>query len=135
MSKKYEVHTEITKELLDSIQVGDLVKCNDWERPMRVRGVSEHYFVMARKLFDKTLYSICEKKPWDGIRHNRMTGGMFHIGTDSWVFGWGGWDPDGGYDFDDEKKTALYLDSLEQGVTELSHRTSVPLVSIAIRNR
>lgn len=133
MSKQYIVHTEITKELLDSIQVGDLVKCNDWERPMRVKGVSDNYFVMARNLFGKTLYSICEKKPWGGIKHNRMTGGMFHIGTDHWVFGWGGWDPDGGYDFDDEKKTALYLESLEQGVTELSHRTSVPLVRIAIR--
>ena len=133
MGKKYTIHNEITKELLDSIQVGDLVKCNDWEKPMRVKGVSANYFVMARPLFGRTCYSICEKKPWTGIRHNRMTGGMFHVGTDSWIFGWGGWDPDGGYDFSDKKKTAKYLESLELGVTTLSHRSSVPLTSIAIK--
>lgn len=131
----YDVHEEITKELLDSIQVGDMVKCNDWKDAYRVRGVSENYFVMARSFFGRTYYSICEKKPWDGIRYNRMVGGMFHIGTDNWVFGWGGWDPDGGYDFSDEKATAKYLESLEMGDTELSHRSSVPLTRIAIKRK
>lgn len=131
----YEVHEEITKELLDSIQVGDMVKCNDWEQPMQVKGVSANYFVMTRNYFGRTMYSICEKKPWGGIRYNRMVGGMFHVGTDNWVFGWGGWDPNGGYDFDDEKMTAKYLESLEQGVTELSMRTSIPLTSIAIKRK
>lgn len=129
----YDVHEEITRELLDKIKVGDMVKCNDWGRPMRVKGVSENYFVMAASHFGKTIYSICEKKPWDGIRYNHMRGGMFHIGTDNWIFGWGGWDPDGGYDFDDEKMTAKYLESLEMGLTELSQRRSVPLTSIAIK--
>ena len=131
----YDIHEEITRELLDSIQVGDMVKCNDWDRPKRVMGVSENYFVMATSCFGKTLYSICEKKPWPGIRHNHMRGGMFHIGPDNWIFGWGGWDPDGGYDFSDKEMTAKYLESLEMGLTELSHRRSVPLTSIAIKRK
>ena len=40
MKKSYEQYTDITKELLDSIRVGDLVKVNDWKKPPRVKGVS-----------------------------------------------------------------------------------------------
>ena len=51
-----------TKEVLDKILVGALVKVNDWRSPMRVVGVSENYFCMAKKCFGKTLYFVCEKK-------------------------------------------------------------------------
>ena len=131
----YDVHEEITRELLDSIQVGDMVKCNDWARAKRVMGVSANYFVMATSCFGKTLYSICEKKRWLGTRYNHMVGGMFHIGPDNWIFGWGGWGYNGYYDFYDMWKTVEYLESLEEGVTELSHRRSVPLTRIAIKRK
>jgi len=124
----YTIYEEITKEVLDGVKVGDLVKCNDWTVPYRVKGVSEHYFVMTRKQFGATYYSICEKKPWPGIRHNAMTGGMFHIGPDHWIFGW-----IGGYDFDDQENMAEYLNSLEAGETAISERRGCPLTSIAIK--
>ena len=126
--KWYEEHTEITKAVLDTVQVDDLVKCNDWKVPYRVKGVSENYFVMTRKQFGKVWYSVCEKKPWDGIRYNSMVGGMFHIGTDNSVFGWSG-----GYTFDDPALAQEYLQAFENGEMELSMRTSVPLTFIAIK--
>ena len=63
MKNGYEQHTTITKELLDGIKVGDLIKVNDWKKPLRVKGVSDNYFVMATKQFGDTIYSVCEKKP------------------------------------------------------------------------
>lgn len=132
MGKAYVIHEEITKEVLDTVQVGDLVKCNDWTVPYRVKGVSENYFVMVRKQFGKTSYSICEKKPWPGTRHNAMTGGMFHIGPDHWIFGWTGWPH--GYDFDNKAGMEKYLQSLESGETAISERRGCPLTRIAIKH-
>lgn len=133
MKKEYEIYTEITKAVLDSVKPGDLVKFNDWKLPYRVKGVSENYFVAARKMFGKTSYTICEIKPWPGIKHNAMTGGMFHIGPDNMVFGWGGW-PDGHeYDFDDEDATVEYLKALENGEIAISERRGCPIHSIAIK--
>ena len=131
--KGYEVYTEITKDLLDAVKVGDLVKFNDWGAPYRVKGVSENYFVAARKMFGKTGYSICEKKPWPGIRHNAMTGGMFHIGPDDMVFGWCGWSEGHEYDFDDAAATAEYLQALEKGEIAISERRGCPVYSMAIK--
>ena len=129
MALEYEVYDTITKEILDSVQVGDLVKINDWKMPYRVKGVSENYFVMTRKQFGDNWYSVCEKKPWEGLRYNAMIGGMFHIGTDNLVFGM----PDGDYSFNDAAKTKDYLQSFENGESELSMRTSVPITRIAIK--
>lgn len=125
---EYKLYTEITKELLDSVQVGDLIKCNEWTSPLRVKGVSENYFVMARKMFGETNYSICEKKPWDGTRYNAFRGGMFHISTDNLIFSWMG-----GYDFDDEANMKKYLEALENGDIGLSLRSGCPLERIAIK--
>lgn len=133
MTSSYEHHKEITKEILDSVQVGDLVKCNDWKKPLRVKGVSENYFVMARKAFGETLYSICEKNPWGGTRYNAMCGGMFHIGTDNMIFGWFGWNEGRAYDFDDSEAVGRYLQALESGEIEVSVRRAVPLYEIAIK--
>lgn len=129
----YEIYNEVSKEVLDSIRVGDLVKCNDWKVPYRVKGVSANYFVMARKQFGLWSYSICEKKPWPGIRHNAMTGGMFHIGPDAWLFGWAGWPCGRDYDFDDKEATEKYLQSLEAGKTVISERRGCPVYNIAIK--
>ena len=127
--KEYEVYADVTKEVLDSVQVGDLVKCNDWSIAFRVKGVSENYFVMARKDFGRTHYSVCEKKPWEGIRHNAMVGGMFHIGTDNLIFGWKS------YDFDDKAVVDEYLQAFESGKIELSQRKSCPVYTISIKRQ
>lgn len=61
MKNEYVNYKNITREILDSVKVGDTVKCNDWEESMKVVGVSDNYFVMV----DGDYYSICEKKPID----------------------------------------------------------------------
>lgn len=120
----------VTKEVLDKILVGALVKVNDWRSPMRVVGVSENYFCMVKKCFGKTLYSVCEKKLWSGIRYNKMVGGMFHVGTDNMVFGAPGFD----YEFKDPKQIKKYLEMFESGGIELSVRSSVPIYRICIKS-
>ncbi len=138
LKQEYEHHTTITKELLDSIKVGDLIKVNDWKKPLRVKGVSENYFVMSTKTFGKTDYSVCEKKPWDGIRHNSMVGGMFHVGTDAWIFGSPVFKDGDYYNFENKELTYDYLKSFELSEMEedhsfISHRTSVPIYNIFIK--
>lgn len=127
--KDYIIYETITKELLDTIRVGDLIITNDSKAPLRVYGVSPNYFVMARRAFGQWLYSVCEKKkPWSGIRYNSMRGGMFHIGTDNYVFG----NPEG-YDFTNPTVVKNYLDGFENGEIELSMRRSVPLARMAVK--
>lgn len=128
MPRKYDIYNEITKEVLDRVRVGDLVKCNDWNAPYRVKGVSENYFVMTRKIFGKQWYSICEKKPWPGVKHNAMRGGMFHIGPDNMIFG-----APYGYDFDDARVMEKYLEDLESGKIAISERNGCPVTCIAIK--
>lgn len=128
----YKIYTEITKELLDSVREGDLIKVNDWTAPYKVMGVSENYFVMQRYNFGKLWYSVCEKKPWPGIRHNAMRGGMFHVSTDNWIFG----SPvffEGEYDFTNKEKTDAYLQTFERGEAALSERRGYPITQIAIK--
>lgn len=121
---------EITKEILDSIKVGDKVRCNDWKRAKKVVGVSQNYFVMATKCFGKWLYSVCEKKTFKGIRYNALVGGYFSIGTDNRVFGTS---MENAYEFDNEIFVKEYLNAFENGECELSMRRSCALVSIEIR--
>ena len=121
---------EITKEILDSIKVGDKVRCNDWKRAKKVVGVSQNYFVMATKCFGKWLYSVCEKKTFKGIRYNALVGGYFSIGTDNWVFGA---PMENAYEFDNEIFVKQYLNAFESGECELSMRKSCALTEIEIR--
>jgi len=127
--KGYVSHTEVTKEILDTIKVGDLIKVNDWKKPMRVKGVSENYAVMIEKQFGKLYYSVIEKKPWDGVRHNEMIGGYFHCGRDNWIFS----DLNFDYKFDNVEAIARYLSTFESGETELSVRNAIPITQIHVK--
>ena len=139
--RDYETHTEITKTLLDSIRVGDLIRVNDWKRPMRVCGVSKDYFAMTMKQFDKTVYSVCEKKPREAGRHNRMERGKFHVGTDHWIFGapiWGEFNFGGKYDFENPEAVKAYLETFElpehaEGRSALSERSGIPIYILQIK--
>ena len=130
--KEYDVSyysgIHITKAVLDTVAVGDLVKCNGWKAPYRVKGVSKNYFVMARKQFGEWYYSICEKKVRTAGQYNSMMPGMFHISTDNMVFGYVD-----GYDFDNAEWMAGYLNALETGKIELSERKGCALNSIHIK--
>jgi hypothetical protein len=137
-------YTEITRELLDSIQIGDLVAIQGWDDMLEVRAVSDNYFVMASPLPDKEgLYSICEKMPC-GFSHNDMRKGLFHCGTDFWIFGYinpdddFSDDPNGEenlYTFTNQKFNASYMASLESGKTKLSSRTSVPIYELYLKRK
>jgi len=128
----YVEYKAVTKELLDFIRVGDRVKVNDWKAGYEVRGVSANYFVMARTFGKHDHYSVCEKKPWEGVGHNAMRGGMFHVGTDFWCFG-APISCDNLYRFANADATAEYLGLFEDGVSQLSCRTSVPIKRLYIK--
>lgn len=40
----YKHYENITREILDTIKVGDLVRVNDWTSPMLVKAVSKNIF-------------------------------------------------------------------------------------------
>lgn len=130
----YVRYSNVTREILDTVCVGDLIKINEWKVPLRVKAVSENYFVMTRKQFGHTVYSVCSKLPWGGIRHNLMRGGMFHCSTDSWVFGSPlSVDYEHLYDFENNDANDAYLQSFESGETELSERKGVPIYELYIK--
>ena len=133
MSKPYRHYTEITREILDTIKVGEFVKINDWKRPMKVKAISKNFFVMTKKQFGKTYYSVCSKLPWDGVKHNEMTGGMFHCGGDNWIFG----SPltityEKLYEFDNEESNKKYLQEFEDGKAQISERNGVPIYDLYV---
>ena len=135
MKKEYTHYTNVTREILNTIKVGDLIKINDWTKPLRVKAVSENYFVMASNLFGKPIYSVCSKLSWDGIRHNAMICGMFHCGTDNWIFG----SPLSSqyeklYYFENEEANQAYLNEFENGETEISERNGVPIYDLYVKH-
>ena len=135
MKKEYVHYTNITREILDTIKVGDLVKINYWTKPLRVKAVSENYFVMVGNLFGKPLYSVCSKLPWGGIRHNAMVGGMFHCGTDNWIFGSPlSFEYKNLYRFENEKANNAYLQEFENGEAVISERNGVPIYDLYVKH-
>lgn len=138
--QKYTAYSDITKELLDSIEVGDLIKVNDWKRPLRCKGTTDDYFVMSTKQFGSTCYSVCEKQRWNGGNHNGMVNGKFHVGRDGWIFGSSAWLPfgKGNYDFDNYEATIAYLKTFElpqdnQDHSFISLRSGIPILTIQIK--
>lgn len=131
---KHYSKSQITKEILDQIQVGSLIKVNDWKQPLRVKGVSENYFVMAQDLHDieKPLeYSVFSKTPFQGIGYgyDGKIQGDYFCGPDFWLFG----DIDFDYKFDNLESIQKYLNKFETGESEISMRNSVAVYSIQIK--
>ena len=134
MKNNYVHYDNITREILDTIKVGDLIKVNDWKKPMKVKAVSDNYFVMTQNLFGNTYYSVCSKLPWNGIRYNSMVGGMFHCSTDNWIFGSPlTWDYDNLYKFDNDEANQKYLQSFENGECELSERRGIAIYDLYVK--
>lgn len=126
--------SQITKEILDQIQIGDLIKINNWKQPLRVKGISENYFVMAQDFHDikKPLeYSVFSKIPFQGIGYGRdgKIQGDYFCGPDFWLFG----DIDFNYKFDNPESIQKYLNKFETGEAEISMRNSVAVYSIQIK--
>ena len=119
---------------LQSVKVGDLIKINNWNQPMRVKCISNNYFVMTVNRFGNVLYSVVSKKPWNGIRYNNMVGGMYHCGTDNWVFGSPlQIDCENLYEFNNDEFSKQYLDDFEKEKCELSYRTSIAIFDLYIK--
>lgn len=135
MSKQYTHYTNVTKEILDTVKVGDLIKVNHWKRPMRVMAVSKNYFVMTQNVCGDTCYSVCEKLPWGGIKYNSMVGGMFHCSTDNWIFGSPlSIDYPNLYSFENEEANQKYLQGFEDGDNELSVRRAIPIYDLYVKS-
>ncbi len=126
MGKEYITIVRPTKEDLDKIKVGDLVKCNDWVKPLTVRVVSDNFFIMSRNHFGKPLYSICEKTP-STFSRNCIAESYPTIGTDFWVFG--------KFDYLDQEDINQCITELESGKTELSVRNSCALKIIHYKHK
>lgn len=134
MKKNYVHYDNVTRDILDTIKVGDLIKVNNWKKPMRVKAVSNNYFVMTQNLFGDTYYSVCSKLPWKGIRYNGMRGGMFHCSTDNWVFGSPlSFDYENLYRFENEEANQRYLQQFEDGDCELSERRGIAIYDLYIK--
>ena len=121
MKKEYEIYpkTELTKEILDTIKVGDRIKVNSWKRPFTVRAVSENYFIMTVPFFDSYRYSICEKNKRGG-RYNVCYRPECGYYEDEFVCG-----PDDHFclhDYEDPKECEIALKELEAGELEVSTR-------------
>lgn len=121
---------QIDKEVLDLIQVNDLIKINNWRRPMRVRGVSENYAVMTCNIMGKLYYSVISKKPFEGTQYNNLRQGLYYCGPDHWLFGYVDFD----YKFNDINKIEKYLDSFESGESEISQRShTISIYTLSIK--
>lgn len=125
MNKTYDYYDCITREILETIEINDLVKCNDWVKPMRVVAVSENYIFLTKKHFTEHMYSIIEKKECN-FNHNEMREGMYHCGIDDLVF-------DLNIDFDNKDECSEILEDFEIGEIALSVRRSIPLSTIQIK--
>ena len=134
MKKQYTHYTNVTREILDTIKVGDLIKVNNWRRPMRVKAVSENYFVMTQNVCGDICYSVCSKLPWDGVMYNSMRGGMFHCSTDNMIFGSIlAIDYPDLYKFENEEANQKYLQEFENGDLELSERRGVAIYDLYVK--
>lgn len=134
MKKNYVHYDNITRDVLDTIKVGDLIKVNNWKKPMRVKAVSDNYFVMTQNMFGDTYYSVCSKLPWKGVRYNSMRGGMFHCSTDNWIFGSPlSFDYENLYKFENEEANQKYLQQFENGDCELSERRGITIYDLYIK--
>lgn len=121
----YVKYANPDKGVLDTVRVGDLIKCNYWTAPLRVKAVSENYFIMVRNCFGKALYSICDKRP-SGFSRNYIKEGKPTIGLDYYIFG--------KFDYLNQEDIEAAIAELESGEMELSVRKSCALDTIYIKH-
>lgn len=118
---KYEIYEkpDITKELLNTIKVGDCIKVNTWKRPLKVIAVSENFFIMWKPHFKTWMYSICEKNK-RGYEHNLIYRPRNGFMADEFVCGHD--DHYCKYDYSDVDECQKALVDLENGDIEVTTR-------------
>lgn len=107
MKNSYVYFDSVSKEILDSVEVGDYILCNSWSKPMIVIAKNNDYFIMVQKHFKTYIYSICEKLPAK-FTHNYKYEGTFSIGSDNYY---------GYYDYTNLKECKEALIRLSDGYT------------------
>lgn len=130
MIPQFTHYSDINKEILDTVKIGDSIKINNWDEPMIVKAVSENYFVM---IGDNGEYSVCEKKIRDKGNHNKMVKGKFHCGGDDWIFN----SPlcisyNNVYKFENAEVNDHYLKDFEDGKAHLSERNGIAINDLYI---
>lgn len=126
--EKYESYTAatLTKEVLDSISVGDTVRINGSKRGMKCQGKTDNFIALANKSFQgKYYYSIIDTH---GFAYDSSEQLRFICGTDNLIFG----DPLFNYDFSDKEALREYLGRFESGETEVSGRNWVVIRELVI---
>lgn len=126
--KGYVIYTDITKELLDSLKVGDRVILNSDKKSFKIIGTSKNYFLMTQNNFGKIYYSVCEKILCTR-NYNNMQAGKFSVGADNYI-----WGCPTGYKFDDPKWIEEYLNDFESDKIKLTRR-AIALNSISIKQQ
>lgn len=114
------VGEQITNEILDTVTKDDLIKLNDWKVPFKVMCVSENYFVMIRKQFGKSRYSVCDKI-------------NLIAGTDDRIFGYMSkteYTDKNTPRYENEAFLTEYLESFELGETKISPRNRIKLKEV-----
>lgn len=125
--------SEINKSILDSIEVGDLIKINEWKEPMKVKFVAENGFAMTQKTFGGTYYSIFPKKTYEEEVKPKQRG-MYRCGPDNWICGSNLCDDyEKLYEFENPEASAAYFRAFGDGETDLSMKHSVAVYKLYIK--
>lgn len=109
------------------LKIGGTIVINNWEQPMKVCAVSDH-FVLAYN--EKDEYTIISKEPVEH-QYNGIMPGAIVCAADWWTFGYAD-----GYRFDDPAWVEEYMRSLESGETKMSmrHREEIRSLTAAIQS-
>lgn len=124
---------EITKDVIDSLGVGDIFKINCWDIEMTVKGISANYIIAS----NGERYTIISKtKGTAKMNYNgRDYSNKYYCAADDWIFG----HPDkidypDIYIFNTKESVDVYLNSLEKGETRMSVRNREPINILYVKH-
>lgn len=120
---KYAIYEYPHKDILDTIQVGDLVKCNEWKNALRVIAVGPKFFIMKRNAFNTYIYSICHKEDSD-CGWTFIEPGYPYIGPDDRIFH---------EDYTDDNECLDILKRMEDGELGVSLRHGCTLKHLEVK--
>lgn len=109
--------------ILAYIEIGDLIRINDWDTYYTVCGTSDNYILAHHG--DE--YTIILRWPTT-FSYNGIPAGAYVCAPDFWTLGY-----HGGYDFDNPTWVKEYMQSLEGGETEMSVRHRAQIARIEVK--
>lgn len=109
--------------ILSCIEIGDLIRINDWDTYYTVCGISDNYILAHHEVE----YTIILRWPTT-FSYNGIPAGSYVCAPDFWIFGY-----HGGYRFCDPAWVKEYMQSLEGGETEMSVRNRAQIARIEVK--